>query len=139
MSRNKIYASYSSLAPKEEKPPEYVCMEFQNLEHRKKMLRENGIVCIKLHADWCQPCKIISPDYAKLAKQYNAPGKCLMAKENIDLELTRDYNITGVPAFIFYKGGQLVRNQQDNSPVHVVGGDLKSVQEIMNKLIGQGS
>ena len=139
MPRDKIYASYSSLAPKKEKQPDYVAMELQNLEHRKKILRENGIVCIKLHADWCEPCKIISPDYAKLAKQYHAPGKCLMTTENVDLELTRDYQINGVPAFIFYKGGQLVRNQEDNSPVHVVGGNLKSVQEIMNKLVGQES
>jgi len=139
MPRDKLYASYASLEPKKEIPPDYNVMEIQNLEHRKKTLKENGIVCIKLHGDWCQPCKLIAPDYAKLAKQYHAPGKCLMTKENVDLELTRDYNITGVPAFIFYKGGQLVRNQHDNSPVHVVGGDLKSVQEIMNKLIGQGS
>jgi thioredoxin 1 len=139
MPRDKIYASYASLAPKKEPESDYKVMEIQNLEHRKKLLKETSIVCVKLHADWCQPCKLIAPDYSKLSKQYHAPGKCLMTKENVDLELTRDYNITGVPAFIFYKGGKLVLNQQDNSPVHVVGGDLKSVQEIMNKLVGQGS
>ena len=139
MPHEKLYASYGSLEPKKETPVDYEVMEIQNLDHRKKILRENGIVCIKLHAGWCQPCKLIASDYAKLAKQYHAPGKCIMTKEDVDLELTRDYNITGVPAFIFYKGSQLVCNQHDNSPVHVVGGDLKSVQEIMKKLIGQGS
>lgn len=138
MPREKLYASYSSLEPKKEIVPDYNVMKIQNLEHRKQTLKENRIVCVKLYAEWCQPCKLISSDYAKLAKQYHAPGKCLMTKENVDNELTDDYSITSVPAFIFYKEGQLVRNQHDNSPVHVVGGDLKSVQEIMNKIIGQG-
>ena len=137
MSRGKLYASYSSLAPKKEPEPSYKCIEIQSLEHRKQVISENAIVCFDLYATWCEPCKILTPQYTKLAQQYSSPGRCLMVKENVDLELTRDYQITGIPAFIFYRKGQLLRNQ-DGSPVHVIGGDLKAVQEIMDKLLGQG-
>lgn len=137
MSRGKLYASYSSLAPKKEPEPSYKCTEIQSLEHRKQVISENAIVCFDLYANWCEPCKILAPQYTNLAQQYSSPGRCLMVKENVDLELTRDYQITGIPAFIFYRKGQLLRNQ-DGSPVHVIGGDLKAVQEIMDKLLGQG-
>lgn len=137
MSRGKLYASYASLVPKKEPEPTYKCIEIQSLEQRKKVIAENTIVCVDLYADWCQPCKILAPRYAKLAQQYFSPGRCLMVKENVDQELTRDYQITGIPAFIFYRQGQLLRNQ-DGTPVHVIGGDLKAVQEIMDKLLGQG-
>ena len=139
MSRQKQYASYQSLAPKEEKKADtYACMEMQNLEHRKQVLMDNYIVCIDLYADWCQPCKHIAPQFAELAKRYNNPGVCILVKENVDMELTRDFQITGIPAFIFYRGGQLVRHP-DGSPVHVMGGDLKKIEEILDNLIGQGN
>lgn len=135
MSREKQYASYKSLGPKDETKNQYVCTAVQNLEHRKKLLTENTIVCIDLWASWCAPCKIVAPQFAELAKQYNNPGRCLLVKEEVDLELTRDYQITGIPAFIFYRGGQLVRDQ-DGTPVCVVGGDINKVRRILDKLLG---
>lgn len=137
MSRGKLYASYSSLVPKKEPKPSYECMSLQSLEHRKKVISENPIVCIDLYGEWCEPCKVISPQFAQLAQQYNTPGRCMLVKENVDLELTRDYQITGIPAFIFYRKGELLRNH-DGTPVHVVGGDITAVKEILDKLLGQG-
>lgn len=137
MPLDKQYASYRSLAPKK-KTASYVCMEMQDLKHRKKMLDEHSIVCIDLHADWCEPCKVVSPKFAELAKQYNIPGRCLLATENVDLKLTRDFQITGIPAFIFYRGGQLLK-EQDGTPVAVIGGDIDRVKQILDKLLSQGN
>jgi thioredoxin 1 len=135
MSRGKQYASYKSLEPKKE-ISNYKCMETQDLHHRKKLLNDHSLVCVKLHADWCEPCKIIAPHFNKLGEQYNIPGKCLLTTENVDLELTRDYQITGIPAFIFYHKGKLVK-KDDGQPVSVVGGDIKQVQEILDKFLPQ--
>lgn len=137
MSRPKLYASYGSLAPKIETKPSYECMSCTTPENRKKIIDENIITCIDLYADWCEPCKVVSPQFAKLAEQYNSPGRCILVKENVDLKLTLDYQLSGIPAFIFYRRGQLLRNQ-DGTPVHVVGGDIKAVKEILDKLLGQG-
>jgi len=136
MPHEKQYASYKSLAPKENNKPEYTCMEIQDLHHRKKMLSENDLVCIYISGTWCEPCKVIGPQFAKLSQQYNISGKCLLAKENVDLELTRDYQITGIPAFIFYHNGRLVKEKNGN-PVHVVGGDIGKVQQILDKFLPQ--
>jgi thioredoxin 1 len=137
MTREKQYASYKSLAPKEDKP-KYTCMEIQDLQHRKNILTQNQIVCVYISGSWCEPCKTVTPKFAELAQQYNNQSRCMLVKENVDLELTRDFQITGIPAFIFYRGGELLRNQ-DGSPVAVIGGDLKQVQEILDKLLGQGN
>ena len=130
------YKTYSSLKP-EEKQHIRPCMEIQDMKHRRKIITENYIVCIDLNAEWCGPCKEISPAFAKLAEKYNMTGKCMLVKENIDLKLTTDYDVQGVPAFIFYRGGQLLKNQ-DGKTVDVVGGDLKTVEEIVEKLLAQG-
>ena len=137
MSTKNNYASYESLAPKKEPVSSYKVTQVENLEQRKKLLQDNAIVCIDLWASWCQPCKIVSPKFSKLAEQYNSPGKCLLVKENIDLELTRDYQITGIPAFIFYRHGKLVTSQ-NGKPVSVVGGNIATVQKVLDSLIGLG-
>jgi thioredoxin 1 len=133
MPRDKQYASYRSLVPKNEKKSEYQCMEVQDLHHRKKLLSDHSIVCIDLYADWCEPCKVVGPQFVELAKQYNNPGKCLLARENVDLKLTRDYQITGIPAFIFYVNGQLVRDKDEH--FSIIGGDINKVRQVLDKLL----
>jgi thioredoxin 1 len=135
MSRAKKYASYNNLEPKKE-IPNYTCMEIQDLHHRDKMLNDHSLVCIKLHADWCEPCKIIAPHFTKLAEQYTIKGKCLLVTENVELDLTRDYQITGVPSFIFYHKGKLVK-KNDGTPLSVVGGDIQEVRQILDKFLPQ--
>lgn len=137
-SREKQYASYKNLAPKQERKDSYQCMTVQDLHHRKKLLSQNSITCLYLHANWCEPCKTIAPQYAELAKQYNNTGRCLLAKEDVDLELTRDYQITGIPAFIFYRQGQLLKDET-NTPISVIGGNLNQVRGILDKLLAQGN
>lgn len=135
MTRETIYKTFATLTP-EEKQTDYKCIEIQDLNHRKKLLTENKIVCIDLYGTWCGPCKDVKPKFAALAQQYNNPGKCLLAMENVDLELTRDCQIGGVPAFIFYKGGQLLKHS-NGTPVIITGGDLPKVQDILNNLLSK--
>lgn len=130
-----VYAKYSSLEKKENKvnePPP--CLEIQNLEHRRNLLKSNNVVCIDLYGHWCEPCKAIEPEFLRLAQEYNSSGRCLLAKENVDLELTRDININGVPAFIFYKMSQPVKGR-DGKPVVVMGGDFKKIRHILDTLL----
>ena len=58
----------------------------------------------------------------------------MLVKENVDLELTRDQNIGGIPAFLFYKGGQPVKTE-DGENLMVLGGNLKKVEEILQNLL----
>ena len=133
MSRSqKQYASFRSLAPKDN-TPKYTCVEIEDLKTRKKILSENMIVCIDLWAPWCEPCKIVSPQFAELAQQYNQPGRCMLVKENVDLELTRNFQITAIPAFIFYVKGNLLSN--DKSPICVLGGSIDEVKKILDDLL----
>ena len=133
-----VYATYGSLAPSEnrtnatEQPNLPPCMEIQNLEHRRSVLKNNAVVCIGLHGDWCEPCKLIDPQYRMLAQQFGGSGAALV-KENIDLELTRDVNVGAVPAFIFYKNSHLVR--ENNKPLVVMGGDFKKINDTLNSLL----
>lgn len=139
MSRNqtKQYSTFRQLAPTEEKKSSYMCMEVQDHQHRKKIIDENSVVCVYLRGDWCEPCKSVAPVFYNLAERYNNPGRCALVKESVDLGLTKDCQVTGIPAFIFYKNRLLVRNN-NKQPVMVVGGDIKQVEKILDQLLGTG-
>ena len=134
MPYEKCYASYRSLMKNDEKKNEYICTEIQNIEHRKKILTNTSVVCVYLYADWCKPCKIIGPQFTELAKEYNNLGKCLLVKENVDLQLTHDFHVTAIPTFIFYHKGHLIKNH-DGTVVVASGGDIKKVRQILDNIL----
>ena len=113
-----------------------MCQRITNIEDKNNCLMENRIVCVDLYADWCGPCKLIAPEYDKLAQKYNKKGICKLVKENVEDSLTQDFQINGIPAFIFYKDGRLVVDGK-REPVSVVGGNLQQVESILNTLLQQ--
>ena len=103
--------------------------------NRNKCIFSNAIVCIYLSAKWCGPCQMISPAFDKLSHIYNDPGTCMIIKEDIDEpDKNPDYNVGAIPAFIFYKNGQLLK-KPDGSTFDIIGGDLKEVVKVLKQLL----
>ena len=103
--------------------PEVV--EVQSLEHKKHFINTHKVCVVKIHAEWCQPCKAIAPRYAQMAQKYNRPGVCVLVAENADLNLS---NVRGVPTHQFFKNGQYLN--QD-----VVGADIAAVEKKLMELL----
>ena len=57
---------------------------------------------VDFYADWCGPCKMMSPIMDQLAKEYE--GKVLFYKVNIDEnpELSITFGIQSIPMFLFF-------------------------------------
>jgi thioredoxin 1 len=62
-------------------------------------------------AEWCGPCRVISPILSDLAKSYK--DKLKIAKINVDKEpeIAMQFNITSIPTLLFFKKGQMVKQQ----------------------------
>lgn len=60
-------------------------------------------------ATWCGPCRIVSPMIDKLAEEYE--GKVKIVKVDIEQadKISREYNIRGVPSFLLFVRGELVK------------------------------
>ena len=73
-------------------------------------LNNNSICLVDFYADWCPPCKMLSPTIDKLAKQYD--GKVKVLKVNVDnnQELAGQYNVRGIPNIIIFKDGKVFKN-----------------------------
>lgn len=65
-------------------------------------------VVVDFYADWCGPCRRMTPVFDKLATQYN--GRVKFVRVNIDEspQTAAKYGISSIPAFGVFKGGRLV-------------------------------
>ena len=74
---------------------------------KKEVLEEKKTVLVDFYADWCGPCKMISPVIEAIAKE-NETTK--FVKINVDnaQELAMEYNIMSIPTLVVIKNGKEV-------------------------------
>ena len=73
-----------------------------------EVLIEKGIVFVDFFANWCGPCKMLSPVLSQVAEEYKDEVK--VCKINIDeeIELAQQYQIASIPALLVFKDGKVV-------------------------------
>ncbi|MFR9649627.1 MAG: thioredoxin [Rikenellaceae bacterium] len=68
-------------------------------------------VVIDFWAEWCGPCRMITPLIEELATEYE--GKVVITKCDVEDndEIVGKYGIRNIPTIIFLKGGEIVDKQ----------------------------
>ena len=75
--------------------------EFMNV------IKEDKLVVVDFYADWCMPCRYLSPVLEKLSKEYQDVD---FYKINVDenQELAFEYGISSIPTVLFFRKGEIV-------------------------------
>lgn len=69
----------------------------------------SGTVFVEFMAQWCNPCKLITPHYESLSNQYSASGtKFLIVNIDEQQEIASQEGVSTIPTFYVYKDGQKV-------------------------------
>ena len=73
----------------------------------RELKQDDKPVIVDFWAEWCGPCKMISPLLDEIARE--KAGSVKVAKVNVDenQSLSLKYNIRAIPALLFFKNGQL--------------------------------
>ena len=68
-------------------------------------------VFVDFWAEWCGPCRMVSPVVEELASDYE--GKVNFVKVNVDEanELASKYNVFSIPTLAIFSNGQIVSQQ----------------------------
>lgn len=77
-----------------------------------QLLKESETpVLVDFYAEWCGPCKAMSPTLEQFAKENS--GKLKVIKVNVDKNQTAalHYNVRSVPTLILFKKGNTVWRQ----------------------------
>ena len=83
-------------------------MKIVNAHEFDNVIKE-GVVLVDFFANWCGPCKMISPVLEELAKDYE--GKATIVKVDVDQDgaIAARYGVMNIPNLILFKDGQPVK------------------------------
>ncbi len=77
----------------------------------EKVLKTNILAIVDLSAEWCGPCRMVSPIIHELAAEYD--GRIVVGEMNVDENpaTTATYRVRNIPTVLFFKNGQVVDKQ----------------------------
>jgi thioredoxin len=72
-----------------------------------ELLKADTPVLVDFWAEWCAPCKALSPTIEAVAKDYL--GRAKVVKLNVDENISTSsrYNIKGIPTLLLFKSGMV--------------------------------
>ena len=73
------------------------------------VLQSSEPVLVDFWAEWCAPCRAMSPYVDKLAEEYQGKLKVVKLNTQDNPEVPAKYGITAIPTFLLIKGGEVVK------------------------------
>ena len=72
------------------------------------VLNASEPVVVDFYADWCSPCRMMTPVVEQLAGEY--AGKVTIGKLDVDAnpDIQMRYGVMGIPTLGLFRGGKLV-------------------------------
>jgi thioredoxin 1 len=85
-----------------------VPVEITQSNFQKEVRERKGLILVDFWAEWCGPCKILSPLIEEVGKEVGS--KAEIGKLNVDEnpDMTMEFNVMGIPTTILFKDGQPV-------------------------------
>jgi thioredoxin 1 len=74
---------------------------------RREVLESEVPVVVDFYADWCEPCRMVSPAIAALSDEWD--GRIRFVKVDIDKspELAEAYGVMSIPTIMLFERGEV--------------------------------
>lgn len=89
-----------------------------------EVISSNDLVLVDFWADWCGPCKMLSPILDEIANERGI----LVGKLNVDENPVKmeEFSVHSIPTMVLFKSGQPVKTIVGAKPKHLL---LKELEE----------
>lgn len=77
----------------------------------EKVIKSDKLAVVDFSAEWCGPCRMVSPIVHELAAEYE--GRIVVGEVNVDENpaVTARYKVRNIPTVLFIKNGEVVDKQ----------------------------
>ena len=81
-----------------------------------EVVKSNGLILIDFWAEWCGPCKRVSPILDEISKEHGI----LVGKLNIDENPLKpvEYSVTSIPTMVLFEDGVVIKTIIGAKPKH---------------------
>ncbi|MDD3876735.1 MAG: thioredoxin [Bacteroidales bacterium] len=104
-----------------------MAIEFTDDNFKTLVLESNKPVLVDFWAEWCGPCRMITPIVEEMNKEYD--GKAVIGKLNVDEnpDVSMNYAIRSIPTILFFKNGEIVDKHIGAAPKSVLVSKLEAL------------
>ena len=102
-------------------------MEVTDENFEAEIVQSDLPAVVDFWAEWCGPCKMVSPVVEELAAEY--AGKIKVAKMDVDTnrQTPTRFGIRNIPTLIFFKGGEVAQTIIGAQPKMYIEGELRKL------------
>lgn len=83
-------------------------LEVNEADFKSKVLESDKPVLVDFWAEWCGPCKMISPIVEQIAEEYGDRVRVVKVDADPNPGVLQNYNVMSIPTLILFKNGQPV-------------------------------
>ncbi len=85
-----------------------MALEFTDDNFQSTALESDQLVVADFWAEWCGPCRMITPIIEELSKEYD--GTVKIGKVNVDNnpQISGKYSVRSIPTILLIKNGEVV-------------------------------
>lgn len=82
-------------------------IEIKEEEFESKVLKSNKKVLVDFYAEWCGPCRMLSPIVEETAKEVETVEFYKINVDNAE-EVSRKYGVMSIPTLITFQDGKVL-------------------------------
>jgi len=104
-----------------------MAFELTDSNFQEQVLDKEGVTVVDFWAEWCGPCRMITPHIEEMSKEYD--GRALIAKVNVDHnpQISMKYGIRSIPTVLYLKNGEIVDKQVGATSKQILAGKLDAI------------
>ncbi len=76
-------------------------------EFDKEVLQSDVPALVDFYADWCPPCRLVSPVIEALSREYEGKMKFVKVDTDANQDLARRYGVMSIPTVIIFTSGEV--------------------------------
>ena len=85
-----------------------MALEFNEGNFEEEVVKSDQPVLVDFWAEWCMPCKMLTPTIDELATDFEGRAKVGKLDTDANRELATKYQIMAIPTLILFKNGEVV-------------------------------